>query len=122
MAVSIHLEHLDTEQRSVDAEIERISHQEPWRNSVAALRCFRGIEALTTMTLATEIGDIRRFRSPRGLMAYAGLIQSERSSGDVERRGPIAKPGNALLRRALIEAAWQCRHRARGISGWSGGA
>jgi transposase len=117
MVVSVHLEHLEyleTEQRSLDSEIERISHQEPWRASVAALRCFRGIETLTAMTLATEIGDIHRFRSPRGLMAYTGLIPSERSSGDVERRGPITKSGNAHLRRVLIEAAWQYRHRARG--------
>lgn len=117
MVLSLHLEHLEyleTEQRSLDLEIERISHQEPWRAGVAALRCFRGIETLTAMTLVTEIGDIRRFRSPRGLMAYTGLIPSERSSGDVERRGPITKSGNAHLRRVLIEAAWQYRHRARG--------
>jgi transposase len=95
-------------------ERTRISHQEPWRAGVAALRCFRGIETLTAMTLMTGIGDIRRFRSPRGLMAYMGLIPSERSSGDVERRGPITKSGNAHLRRVLIEAAWQYRHRARG--------
>jgi transposase len=117
MVLSLHLEHLEyleTEQRSLDLEIERISHQEPWRAAVAALRCFRGIETLTAMTLVTEIGDIRRFRSPRGLMAYTGLIPSERSSGEVERRGPITKSGNAHLRRVLIEAAWQDRHRARG--------
>lgn len=28
----------------------------------AALRCFRGIETLTAMTVVMEIGDIRRFR------------------------------------------------------------
>ncbi len=114
--LSIHLEHLEyleTEQRSLDAEIGRISRMAPWRASVAALRCFRGIETLTAMTVALEIGDIRRFRSPRGLMGYTGLVPSERSSGDVERRGPITKSGNAHLRRVLIEAAWHYRHRAR---------
>jgi transposase len=116
VVLSIHLEHLEyleTEQRALDAEIERVSRAAPWRVGVAALRCFRGIETLTAMTMVTEIGDIRRFRSPRGLMAYTGLVPSERSSGDVERRGPITKAGNVHLRRVLIEAAWQYRHRAR---------
>ena len=111
--LSIHLEYLETEQRSLDAEIERISRMAPWHASVAALRCFRGIETLTAMTMVMEIGDIRRFRSPRGLMGYTGLVPSERSSGDVERRGRITKSGNAHLRRVLIEAAWHYRHRAR---------
>lgn len=108
-----HLEYLESGQRSLDAEIERYSHMEPWRESVEALLCFRGIKTLTAMTLVTEIGDIRRFRSPRGLMAYTGLVPSERSSGDVERRGPITKSGNAHLRRVLVEAAWHYRHRSR---------
>jgi transposase len=66
------------------------------------------------MTILTEIGDIRRFRSPRQLMAYTGLVPSERSSGDIERRGPITKSGNAYLRRVLVEAGWHYRYRAPG--------
>jgi len=65
------------------------------------------------MTLITEIGDIRRFRSPRALMAYTGLVPSERSSGDIQRRGPISRAGNAHLRRVLVESAWHYRHKAR---------
>jgi transposase len=116
LVLSIHLEHLEyleTEQRSLDTEIERISRMEPWRASVEALKCFRGIKTLTAMTIVTEVGDIRRFRSPRGLMSYTGLVPSERSSGDVERRGPITKAGNAHLRRVLVEAAWHYHHRAK---------
>ena len=64
------------------------------------------------MTLAVEIGDIRRFRSPRALMAWVGLVPSERSSGDREKRGPITKAGNGHVRRILIEAAWNNRHKS----------
>ena len=60
-----HLEYLESEQRTLDAEIERYSQMEPWRESVEALMCFRGIKTLTAMTIVTEIGDIRRFRSPQ---------------------------------------------------------
>jgi len=64
------------------------------------------------MTLLCEIGDIRRFDSPRRLAAYLGLVTSERSSGDIQRRGPITKAGNSHARRLLVEAAWNNRHRA----------
>lgn len=107
-----HLEYLETQQRSLDAEIERFSQSAPWRAGADALRCFRGIKTLTAMTILTEVGDIRRFRSPTQLMAYTGLIPSERSSGEVERRGPISRTGNRYLRRVLIESAWHYRHRA----------
>jgi len=107
-----HLEYLETQQRSLDAEIERFSQSAPWRAGADALRCFRGIKTLTAMTILTEVGDIRRFRSPTQLMAYTGLVPSERSSGEVERRGPISRTGNRYLRRVLVESAWHYRHRA----------
>jgi transposase len=107
-----HLEYLETQQRSMDAEIERFSQMPPWRKGADALRCFRGIKTLTAMTILTEVGDIHRFRSATQLMAYTGLIPSERSSGDVERRGPITAAGNSFVRRVLVESAWHYRHRA----------
>ncbi len=78
---------------------------------VEALCCLRGVKVLAAMTLLAEIDDVRRFRSPRALMAYFGLVPSERSSGERERRGPITKAGNIHARRLLVEAAWNNRHR-----------
>ena len=106
-----HLEYLESQRSALDAAIEELSQSAPWRNTIEALRCFRGIKTLTAMTLACEIGDIRRFKSPRQLMSYTGLVPGERSSGDVQRRGPITKSGNSFLRRVLVEAAWHYRHR-----------
>ena len=107
-----HLEYLETQLSALDAEIERLSRREPYRQTVEALQCLRGVKTLTAMTLATEIGDITRFRSPRALMAWVGLVPSERSSGDRERRGEITKAGNGEARRVLIEAAWNNRHKS----------
>jgi transposase len=45
-------------------------------------------------------------------MAYFGLVPTEHSSGDRERKGPITKAGNGYARRILIEAAWNNRHNA----------
>ncbi len=58
------------------------------------------------MTVAAEIGDPRRFDSPRQLMAYLGLVPSEHSTGERIRRGGLTKTGNGRARKALIEAAW----------------
>lgn len=107
-----HLEYLEMQQRSLDAEIERWSRRDPYRLTVGALQCFRGIKTLTAMTLVTEIGDIRRFSHPRQLMGYTGLVPSEHSSGERQRRGSITKSGNSFLRRILVESAWHYQYRA----------
>lgn len=106
-----HLEYLQSITRALDAELELWAKREPFRQPVEALCCLRGIKTLTALTLILEIDDIRRFPSPRGLMAYFGLVPSEHSSGNREHRGPITKAGNVHARRLLVEAAWNNRHR-----------
>lgn len=96
--------------RGRDARIERAAQEPVYRDAVALLRCLRGIDTLSAMTLVTEIGDVRRFESPRKLMGYLGLTASEYSSGESERRGGITKAGNSRCRRVLVEAAWHYRH------------
>jgi hypothetical protein len=77
---------------------------------VVRLRCYRGIDDLTALTIAAELGDPRRFATAPRLMAFVGLIPSEHSSGTKTARGAITKTGNAHLRRVLVEAAWHYRH------------
>jgi transposase len=107
-----HLEYLETQQRAMDTELERCAQSNQYRIPTEALCCLRGVKVLTALTLLCEVDDIRRFASPRSLMAYFGLVPSERSSGDKEHRGPITKAGNIHVRRLLVEAAWNNRHRA----------
>lgn len=77
---------------------------------VGALAALRGVQQVTATTLVTELGTLRRFATARQLMAYAGLVPREHSSGGSVRRGAITKTGNAHLRRVLVEAAWAYRH------------
>ncbi len=107
------LEYKLIQRDTLDREIEEIAFAEVYREPVGRLRCLRGIDTLTAMTLVCEIGDVRRFASPRQLMGYLGLTVSETSSGGVERRGGITKAGNARARRVLVEASWHYRHPAR---------
>jgi Transposase IS116/IS110/IS902 family len=95
----------------LDKDITALADTEPYRRPVGWLRCFRGIDTLSAMILLAEIVDFQRFRHPRELMAYLGLVPSEYSSGEVQRRGAITKAGNTHARRVLVEAAWHYRHR-----------
>jgi len=96
--------------QSVDTELRDLLTIEPLRARVERLRCFRGIDDLTALTIAAELGDPRRFPTAPRLMAFTGLVPSEHSSGAKQARGTITKTGNAHLRRVLVEAAWHYRH------------
>ena len=96
--------------RSVDDELQALVDDTVLRDRVARLRCFRGIDELTALTIAAELGDARRFATAPSLMAFVGLIPSEHSSGTKRARGAITKTGNAHVRRVLVEAAWHYRH------------
>ena len=80
---------------------------------IAAYQALRGVAFLTAVTFVAEIGDVRRFDSPRQLMAYLGLVPSESSTGDWVRRSGITKTGNSRARRVLIEGAWTYRFPVR---------
>jgi transposase len=105
------VQQLEERQRQLDVQLAEFGAQVPYREPVAALRCFKGIDTVTAVSLVAELHDFRRFRSPRQLAAYVGLVPSESSSGERERRGPITKAGNRHVRRLLVEAAWHHRHR-----------
>jgi transposase len=80
---------------------------------VNALQALRGVNLIVAVTFVAEIGDPRRFASPRQLMAYRGLVPSERSTGGTVRRGAITKAGNGRVRHLLVESAWTDRHPPR---------
>ena len=97
--------------RDVESDLRGLLDLEPLRPRVQRLRCFRGMDDLTALTIAAELGDPRRFASAPRTMAFVGLVPSEHSSGTKQARGAITKTGNAHLRRVLVEAAWHYRHR-----------
>lgn len=105
------IDQIEQRLRGLVLQIEELSHLEPYATPVGALRCFRGIDTITAMIIVTELHDFMRFESPKGLMAFLGLIPSEHSSGDSRRQGGITKAGNSHVRRVLVEAAWHYRHR-----------
>jgi transposase len=59
-----------------------------------ALQALRGVQLIAAMKLVAELQDFMRFANPRQLMAYAGLVPGEHSSGPKRRQGSITKAGN----------------------------
>lgn len=106
--------------RAVDQTEARVATLDPaieaavpsWRFApvVDALRALRGVNTIIAATVVAEIADITRFENPRQLMAWLGLVPSERFGGSTTRRGRLTKAGNALSRTMLVEAGWSYRH------------
>jgi hypothetical protein len=66
-----------------------------------------GVNVICAASFLAAIGDVRRFRSARQLVAYLGLDPRVRQSGsEPARGGRISKRGSASARWALVEAAW----------------
>jgi transposase len=94
---------------TLEATIGELVPGSPWADTVARLRCLRGIDTLSAVGLCAEIGDFERFARAGQLMSYLGVVPSENSSGERRRQGAITKSGSRHARRLLVEAAWHYR-------------
>lgn len=72
--------------------------------NVKLLKTIPGIGEFFARLIDAEIDDISRFRNPKKLAAYAGLVPSTYSSGGKTYHGKIIKQGNKWLRWAFVEA------------------
>jgi transposase len=94
-----------------DRQIEDLAATPTYRQAVSYLRCLKGVETLSALTLVVEAQEFRRFLRARSFMGYGGLGIKENTTGFVPRRGGITKAGNAHIRRILVESAWNYRGR-----------
>jgi transposase len=95
---------------SLERQVMDMAGKDPYRVGVEYLRCFKGIDTLSAITLVVEAQEFRRFESAPSFMKFTGLTGWEHSSADRIRRGGISKAGNAHIRRVLVESAWSYRH------------
>ena len=84
---------------SLEATIARLIPGSPLEHTVARLRCLRGIDTLSAVGLAAEVGDFARFERPAQLMSYLGLVPSKHTTGEKRRQGAITKTGSRHARR-----------------------
>jgi transposase len=103
VAASLQLiDQLDEQVGSCERELRALGAEHRY---IPLLRTCPGIDWVLAFTIASEIGDIRRFASPRKLVGYSGLTPKVEQSGERDRRGPLRKNGPNYLRWALVEAA-----------------
>jgi transposase len=84
----------------------------------AVLATIPAVGSVTIDVVVSEIGDIRRFRSNKRVVAYAGLAPGHRESAGHKKDLGITKEGSGLLRWVLIQAAWRlirCSQRWRTV-------
>ena len=68
---------------------------------VAQMDQICGVGALTAITVLAEMGDLRRFRTSRQLVAMAGLNPEVKTSGKWVGESHLSKRGSSYIRRAL---------------------
>ena len=88
--------------QEVMAQAEALCGQIP---AAAELLKIKGLGLITVAGIFAEIGDVRRFESPRQLQKLAGLALKENSSGKYKGRTQISRRGRARLRAILFQAA-----------------
>jgi len=96
---------------AIEADLLPCFDREPFAQATHRLAAYRGVAQLAALTLASEVGDWRRFATAPAFMGFTGLVPCEHSSGGSTHRGHITKTGNTHLRTQLIEAAWAYQHR-----------
>lgn len=107
------VEHAAARIERLDRAIDQVAASAPaaMKAVIDALQSLRGIAKVSAVTIACEVGDFSRFQKATQLMAYAGVVAREHSSGERTWRGGITKTGNAHLRHIVVEAGWSYRHR-----------
>ena len=105
MELHLLIDDYDTKMRQYDAVmdvVEKLCVQLP---EVAELLKIKSIGLVTVAGFLSEVGDIRRFDSPRQVQKLAGLALCENSSGKHKGQTTISKRGRARLRAILFRAA-----------------
>lgn len=100
------LRYLRQQQTAVLKRLRMLAKEPDYRRSVTLLQSAPGIGLLTALRLTLEWGDVSRFKRKEEFASYLGLIPSEYSTGEQERKGHITKQGNRQVRSWLIECAW----------------
>lgn len=90
----------------IDQLVDNISDEWDRDPGVQRLRTVCGIGPIVAYTIRAALADAKRFATSKQVGAYAGIVPTERSSGEATHRGRITHEGRIELRQALVQAAW----------------
>lgn len=67
----------------------------------------KGVSELNLKIISSELGDVKRFKNHKQVIAFAGLDPSVKESGtSVKGRSRLSKRGSKTLRCFLFQSAW----------------
>jgi transposase len=69
----------------------------------------KGVGALSQMQLQSEVLDWSLYTNRGKIACLSGMVPSEWSTGEKERRGSITKVGVPALRRIIVEMVWRMK-------------
>jgi transposase len=80
------------------------------------LQSIPGIGFITAITVLGRIGNPQNLKNVREIAAFAGIVPTEKSTGDTINQGSITHLGNRNLRCLLVEAAWVAIRKDRELN------
>lgn len=104
------LEPVNKQIQALDEELEQTVATD---DVARRLTTVPGVGPVTAVAFVATVDDVARFRGAHQVAAYLGLVPSEWSSSEVQRRGSITKAGNSRMRGLLVQAAWCILRRRR---------
>jgi transposase len=93
---------LDEQIASLNATLQQVAKED---GEVALLCTVPQVGPVIASAFVAAVDTPQRFASAHPVQAYFGLVPSERSSGETQRKGRITKAGNARVRWLLVQAA-----------------
>ena len=103
MEIQLLLEDFRTKQSQLEM-ITEVLEEETLRVPYAdKLLAIKGVGLITVAGFLAEVGDVRRFDSPKQIQKLAGLEVKENSSGKHRGRSSISKRGRKRLRKILFQ-------------------
>lgn len=102
------LRHLREQRRILLKALAALRKNTRYKGAVQILKSAPGIGPLTAIRLVLEWGDVSRFTRKERFASFTGLVPSDFSTGERERKGHITGQGNRGVRKWLIESAWVC--------------
>jgi transposase len=76
------------------------------RQSIDWLKSLPGIGEIVATHLLARLGDPKQITDVSQIGGFLGLVSSEHSTGDKQKRGEITHAGDSRLRNKLIQSAW----------------
>lgn len=97
------LDELNLQIREYDNRIKKAAEEK--YPEALHLQQIPGVGPITSLSYVLIIEDPERFKDPRDVGAYLGMVPKRDQSGTSDKQLPISKTGNGDLRRLLVQSA-----------------